>query len=30
VFRIEIDDATGRVGRHDKPSSWGHKRPAAR
>jgi 2,3-dihydroxybiphenyl 1,2-dioxygenase len=25
---IEIDDTTWRVGRHDKPSSWGHKRPA--
>ncbi|HLY79119.1 MAG TPA: VOC family protein [Caulobacteraceae bacterium] len=25
---IEVDDATWRVGRHDKPSSWGHKRPA--
>ncbi len=24
---IEVDDATWRVGRHDKPSSWGHKRP---
>jgi 2,3-dihydroxybiphenyl 1,2-dioxygenase len=26
---IEVDDATWRVGRHDKPSSWGHKRPVA-
>jgi 2,3-dihydroxybiphenyl 1,2-dioxygenase len=26
---IEVDDATWRVARHDKPSSWGHKRPAA-
>ena len=25
---IEVDDATWRVGRHDKPSTWGHKRPA--
>jgi 2,3-dihydroxybiphenyl 1,2-dioxygenase len=25
---VEIDDATWRVGRHDKPSSWGHKRVA--
>ena len=25
---IEVDDATWRVGRHDKPSSWGHHRPA--
>jgi len=25
---IEVDDATWRVTRHDKPSSWGHKRPA--
>jgi 2,3-dihydroxybiphenyl 1,2-dioxygenase len=25
---IEVDDATWRVGRHEKPSSWGHKRPA--
>jgi 2,3-dihydroxybiphenyl 1,2-dioxygenase len=24
---IEVDDATWRVGRHDKPSTWGHKRP---
>ena len=24
---IEVDDATWRVTRHDKPSSWGHKRP---
>jgi 2,3-dihydroxybiphenyl 1,2-dioxygenase len=24
---IEVDDATWRVGRHDAPSSWGHKRP---
>ena len=24
----EVDDATWRVTRHDKPSSWGHKRPA--
>jgi 2,3-dihydroxybiphenyl 1,2-dioxygenase len=24
---IEVDDATWRVGRHDRPSSWGHKRP---
>ena len=24
---IEVDDATWRVSRHDKPSSWGHKRP---
>jgi 2,3-dihydroxybiphenyl 1,2-dioxygenase len=23
----EVDDATWRVTRHDKPSSWGHKRP---
>jgi 2,3-dihydroxybiphenyl 1,2-dioxygenase len=27
---IEVDEATWRVGRHDKPSSWGHKRPAPR
>ncbi len=27
---IEVDDLTWRVGRHDKPSSWGHKRPGAR
>lgn len=26
---IEVDDATWRVARHDKPSTWGHKRPAA-
>ena len=26
---VEVDDATWRVGRHDKPSSWGHKRPGA-
>jgi 2,3-dihydroxybiphenyl 1,2-dioxygenase len=25
---IEVDEATWRVARHDKPSSWGHKRPA--
>lgn len=25
---IEVDDAVWRVSRHDKPSSWGHKRPA--
>jgi len=25
---IEVNDATWRVSRHDKPSSWGHKRPA--
>jgi 2,3-dihydroxybiphenyl 1,2-dioxygenase len=25
---IEVDDTTWRVTRHDKPSSWGHKRPA--
>jgi len=25
---IEVDDATWRVTRHDKPSTWGHKRPA--
>src|SRR5258706_2628681 len=25
---IEVDEATWRVMRHDKPSSWGHKRPA--
>ena len=24
---IEVDDSTWRVGRHDKASSWGHKRP---
>lgn len=24
---LEVDDATWRVSRHDKPSSWGHKRP---
>jgi 2,3-dihydroxybiphenyl 1,2-dioxygenase len=24
----EVDDSTWRVMRHDKPSSWGHKRPA--
>jgi len=24
---VEVDDATWRVSRHDKPSSWGHKRP---
>jgi len=24
-----IDDATWRIARHDKPSSWGHKRPGA-
>ncbi len=26
---IEVDEATWRVGRHDAPSTWGHKRPAA-
>ena len=26
---LEVDDATWRVGRHDKPSSWGHKRPSS-
>lgn len=26
---IEVDDASWRVARHDKPSTWGHKRPAA-
>ncbi len=26
---VEVDDATWRVSRHDKPSSWGHKRPTA-
>ncbi|MFD1189149.1 VOC family protein [Phenylobacterium conjunctum] len=25
---IEVDEATWRVARHDKTSSWGHKRPA--
>ena len=25
---IEVDDQTWRVSRHDRPSSWGHKRPA--
>jgi 2,3-dihydroxybiphenyl 1,2-dioxygenase len=25
---IEVDDATWRVTRHDKPSTWGHKRPS--
>ncbi|HZZ89779.1 MAG TPA: VOC family protein [Caulobacteraceae bacterium] len=25
---IEVDDAAWRVQRHDKPSTWGHKRPA--
>ena len=25
---LEVDDATWRVARHDKPSSWGHKRSA--
>ncbi|MBS0411504.1 MAG: VOC family protein [Proteobacteria bacterium] len=25
---LEVDEATWRVGRHDKPSSWGHKRGA--
>jgi len=25
---LEVDDAVWRVTRHDKPSSWGHKRPA--
>ena len=25
---IDVDDATWRVSRHDKPSSWGHKRAA--
>lgn len=25
---IEVDDVTWRVGRHDKPSIWGHKRPS--
>jgi 2,3-dihydroxybiphenyl 1,2-dioxygenase len=25
---LEVDDATWRVTRHEKPSSWGHKRPA--
>lgn len=25
---LEVDEATWRVGRHDSPSSWGHKRPA--
>ncbi len=24
---LEVDEATWRVARHDKPSSWGHKRP---
>lgn len=24
---LEVDEATWRVSRHDKPSSWGHKRP---
>jgi len=24
---LEVDEATWRVTRHDKPSSWGHKRP---
>ena len=27
---LEVDDATWRVTRHDKPSSWGHKRPSSR
>lgn len=26
---IDVDDATWKVGRHDRGSSWGHKRPAA-
>lgn len=26
---IDVDDATWRVSRHDKPSSWGHHRPGA-
>ena len=26
---LEVDEATWRVARHDKPSSWGHKRPDA-
>ncbi|MFI4975862.1 MAG: VOC family protein [Caulobacterales bacterium] len=25
---LEVDDATWHVTRHDKPSSWGHKRPS--
>jgi hypothetical protein len=25
---LEVDEASWRVMRHDKPSSWGHKRPA--
>jgi 2,3-dihydroxybiphenyl 1,2-dioxygenase len=25
---LEVDDASWRVSRHDKPSIWGHKRPA--
>ncbi len=25
---LEVDDTTWRVTRHDKPSSWGHKRPS--
>jgi 2,3-dihydroxybiphenyl 1,2-dioxygenase len=25
---LEVDDATWRVTRHDKPSTWGHKRPS--
>ena len=25
---LEVDESTWRVGRHDKPSSWGHKRGA--
>ncbi|HTX47953.1 MAG TPA: VOC family protein [Caulobacteraceae bacterium] len=25
---IEVDDATWRVSRHDKPSTWGHQRPS--
>jgi len=27
---LEVDEATWRVGRHDKPSSWGHKHSASR
>ena len=26
---LEVDDQTWRVTRHDKPSSWGHKRPGS-
>lgn len=26
---IDVNEATWRVARHDKPSAWGHKRPAA-